>query len=49
MLQEQAVHLAVHVLDGYLEAIERTSLWDLDLCTSILNCQDLKHNNWRLK
>ena len=49
VLQEQAVHLAVHVLNGYLEAIECTGLWDLDLCTAILNPQDLGHNKWRSK
>ena len=49
VLQEQAVHLAVHVLDGYLEAIERTRLWDLDLCTSVLRPQESERNNWRLE
>lgn len=32
-LQQQAIHLAVHILDGGLECVERTGLRDLHLCT----------------
>lgn len=33
VLQQQAVHLAVHIFYGYLKAIEGARLRQLDLCT----------------
>ena len=39
VLQEEAVHLTVHILNGYLEPIKCPRLWNLHLCagTSILS------------
>ncbi len=34
VVQQQRVHLAVHVLDGYLEAVEGPRLWRLHVCTT---------------
>lgn len=41
VVQQQAVHFTVYILNGYLEAIKCSGLWQLNICTSedLVTCQ----------